>query len=711
MHTRILHASVVAVGVLAASAASAQPIASERLEASMFIAGAGETARAHIPLVEERLNVTIDGQHATSTLTQVFQHDNASQIEGQYKLRPGLGSKVEGFAYWNGEQKIVGEVFERQVAKRVYQNVTSRRRDPGLLEEDGLGAFSFKVFPIQPKEKKRVELRWTKWLDRRSSTVKFRAPVTKSDAEIVISLNGSVKNLKSSSHRLRIEKVAGGVRLRSEGANGGGPLELEWQVDEPEWQPSAFVHANGKSDGWFALSLAAPDMPGAVAAKDVTIVIDRSGSMIGEPMANARAAAMDMIRRLDSRDRVNVISFSDEVDPLFKTPHALEGDTRETALAYVDRLRDGGGTDIALALKTAIASQDKRPGRPRVVVFMTDGQSDVELAMDAAKADTGDIRLFTIGLGKDVNKPLLARLAAQKRGRFTWIESMKDIKPEVSRLAQSIAKPLLVDVSVDVEGAHAVRLYPRSMPDLFAMDELVVSGRLRGTGVAKFIIKGNLGGKPVQFTKTVDIGKSPARPWVGRLWAQARVEHLLEEIALGAKQPELQNEVLELALAYNFVTPYTAFLAIPESEIGDQRGTIEAERERKRKIMANHQDAADLDKNKQQDVDGRSGLGTSVAQKTPPPPPPQPSPADFEDANGEINANAPAKRLASKTDSSGDDEEADSPRSEGTANMPITATEARRGRGCAGCATNGGGAPTLLLGLALGFLLLRRRRR
>jgi len=363
MHTRILHASVVAMGVFS-SVAYAQPIASERLEASMFIAGAGETAQAHIPLVEERLIVSIDGQHATSTLTQVFQHNNGSQIEGQYRLRPGLNSKVKGFAYWNGEQKIVGEVFERQVAKRVYENVTSRRRDPGLLEEDGAGAFSFKVFPINPREKKRVELRWTKWVDRRGSIVKYRAPITKADAEIVIEVKGAVKNLKSSSHRLRIEKTTGGVRLRSEGANGGGPVELEWQVDEPDWQPQAFVHANGRSDGWFALSLAAPDMPGVAAAKDVTIVIDRSGSMIGEPMSNARAAAMDMIRRLDSRDRVNIISFSDEVDPLFKTPQALEGTTRETALAFVDRLRDGGGTDIALALKTAISSQDKRPGRP-----------------------------------------------------------------------------------------------------------------------------------------------------------------------------------------------------------------------------------------------------------------------------------------------------------------------------------------------------------
>ena len=697
MHTRIV--SIVALGVMAA-VASAQPIASDRLEASMIIAGRGETAAARIPLIEERLQVTIDGQHATSTLLQVYQHGNSSPIEGQYRLRPGLGSKVEAFAYWNGEQKIVGEVFERQAARQVYENVTSRRRDPGLLEEDGAGAFSFKIFPIQPNEKKRVELRWSKWLDRRGAVVKYRAPVTRSDAEIVIALTGNVKNLRSSTHRLRVDKIAGGMRLRSEGGNGGGALELEWQIDEPAWQPSAYVHAsNGKHDGWFALALAAPDLgANAVAAKDVTIVIDRSGSMLGEPMENARRAAVDMIRRLDARDRVNVVAFSDEVDPLFKSPQPLTAENRATAIGFVERLRDGGGTDIALALETAIKHQDRKDGRPRVIVFMTDGQSDAELAMKAAKSDTADVRLFTVGLGKDVNKPLLARLAAQKRGRFTYIESMRDIKPEVARLASSIAKPLLVDISVDVEGAHAVRLYPRSLPDLFASDELVVTGRLRGTGTAKFIIKGTLAGKPVTFTRAVEITRSPKRPWVGRLWAQARVEHLLEEIALGAKQPELQTEVLELALAYNFVTPYTAFLAIPEEEIGDQRGTIEAERERKRQIMAAHRDAADIDREEDDNTIARPGLGTSVAKAPPPPPAPGPTPDVTNNRSGEV---------ADIGHDSVDDEDEEAVH---TSQRVPMASDARRGRGCGGCASSESSSATLLLGLALGALLRRRRR-
>lgn len=663
MHVRLAALGALVVG-LWSGVAKAQLI-QEPVEAQMIATGRTDP----MPVIEERLQVTIDGQHATTTLLQVYENNTGGQTEGRYRLRAGFDAHVEGFAYWNGEQKIVGEVFEKQTARQVYENVTARRRDPGLLEQDGEGRFTFRVFPIEAKEKKRVEMKWTKWLDRRVKTVRYHAPVTRADANIVIAITGAVKNLKSSTHRFHTENTTDGVRLRSEGARTTGELILTWEVDEPDWQPSVYVQPGAKHDGWFAMSLAAPDAGAKnIAAKDVTIVIDRSGSMTGEPMVHARRAAADMIRILDARDRVNVVSFSDEVDPLFKTPQLLDEDTRNRAVRYAEGLKEGGGTDIALALKTAIAAQDREQGRPRVIVFMTDGQSEVQKALDAAAADTGDVRLFTLGLGKDVNRPLLERLANLKRGRFVYVDRASAIETEVGKLAASIAKPLLVDITVDVDGAHAVRLYPRSIGDLFAEDELLVTGRLRGTGTATFTIKGRLGGKPVTFKRTVELGKAPHRPWVGRLWAQARVQHLLEEISLGTQEKtEMTNELIDLALAYNFVTPYTSFLAIPESELGAMKGTVEAARERKRKIMADNPDVADLDK------DSRS-LGRDYTQNIP-------SGGASRDYDG--------------------DEEGES--------SPIAASGRERRHGCAGCST--GSPANLGLLLVVALIALRRRRR
>ena len=672
MQTRWVHAAAVVLGLALPARARAQSWNPERVEAMMIARGAGGEviAGSPMPLVEERLSVEIDGQHATSTLLQVYQNNAPGPVEGRYTLRAGASSHVEGFAYWNGESKVVGEVFERGTARRVYENVTSRRRDPGLLEQAGDGAFEFRVSPIAARERKRIELRWTKWLDRRAHTVRYHAPITRPDAEIVVSITGAARNVRSTTHALRAEKLSTGVRLRGDGVRGHQEeVVIEWDVAEPDWTPSAYIHPNGNLDGWFALALAAPDLPAsAVTAKDVTIVIDRSGSMCGAPMEQAKAAAVDMIRRLDAADRVNVIAFSDEVDPLFKAPQLLDADTRAQAIGFVDRLHEGGGTDIALALRTAIASQDAAKARPRVVVFMTDGQSDVEKAMAAASTDTGDVRLFTLGLGKDVNSHLLSRLAAGKRGRYVHIEQPSAIQAEVGRLAAQIARPLLVDVSIEVEGVHAVKLYPRSLPDLFAQDELVVTGRLRGAGTARFTIRGKLAGAPVAYTRAVDLATAPPRAWVGRLWAQARVAHLLEEMSLAGKQPELVEEVVELALAYNFVTPYTAFLAIPESELGGEASTVAAARERKRKILANNPGAAVLG--------GKD----------------DPSPARY----------AKFRAAADVDDANSDGEDAEYLQGSPTIN--------RRAHGCGGCASSGGATPGLLA-LALAALLVRPRRR
>ncbi|HEY4241220.1 MAG TPA: VIT and VWA domain-containing protein [Kofleriaceae bacterium] len=715
----------------------------ERLEATMSVGGE-VAAGPSIPLREEHLRVTVDGQHASSTLTQVYQPDNAAPIEGRYRLVPGSGAHVDGFAYWNGEAKIVGEVMERDTARRIYDTTVVRKRDPGLLEEDGEGAFAFKVFPIAPREKKRVELSWDQWLSRDGRTVRYRAPLTRGDADVVISLTGNMTNLRSPTHRLRIEHGPGGeTRLRTDGATKPGPLELDWDVDAPDWQPSATVSpgkADGSDEGWFALSLAAPPMPAtATAAKDVTIVIDRSGSMTGDPMQHATTAAAGMIRALSDRDRVNVISFSDEVDPLFRSPQPVAA-VRKQAMDYVERLSAGGGTDIALALKTAIDEQDKRDEHPHVIVFMTDGESEVPPAMAIAHADTGNARVFTVGLGADVNRPFLQRLAAEKRGRFTYIANAGEIESKVGALAQRIARPLLVNITVDVQGPTASRMYPRSIPDLFADDEMLVTGRMRGTGNATFVIRGKLEGKEVAFTKTVDLRRASARPWVGSLWAQSRVEHLLEELQLDGSKDELKQEVIDLALAYHFVTPYTTFLAIPESELGTNAAAVAAQRQHRADVLAANNPApattpqpVAMPPVMPSPPPNRPGLGTSgpVAGNTPGEVITIQGSAPTIDPTSTVqgvtidqdytrNIPVPSRTFSAQLGADEEDDAAGAAPSHEAKRHRVASADApdyaegtvHKKGGCAGCATNGrdGLAGMLLVGIALGGILRRRRR-
>ncbi|MGE0784248.1 MAG: VWA domain-containing protein [Sandaracinaceae bacterium] len=674
-------ATLALIGALAlpSAPASAQSVSLMiRLRAELNVRNPEQPGAAlePLPLTEERVGAVIDGQHATTELVQVFSNQTGARLEGRYVLRPSMDARVEGFAYYIGEERIQGEILERGQANAVYTAVTQRRRDPAILEQTADGEFAFRVFPIEPGENKRIETTFSEWLPQRSGEVTYRVPLPSALAGIDITIRDPrARRVRSTSHDIDVEAIPGGVHVRGRARrDGGDELVLRWNIDETAWAPNAYVHRDDQQDGYFMLTLAAP--PGfedRVAPKDVTLVLDRSGSMTGEPISRAREAAADVIRRLAPHDRVNVIAFDDDVDPLYQVPRPVDAETRADALSYVAQLHPGGGTDIAYALAAAFSAQDVPSARPHVVIFLTDGQSEAGPALVVAQREQRDVRVFTVGLGDGVNRALLSRLAAVKRGTFTYIERAERLEADVGHLYAQISRPLLVGVSLDVEGASATRVYPRSLPDLFVDDELVISGRFRGTSEAlSFVVRGTLGDRPVELRTSASAAATGPRPWVGRRWAISRVDHLMEQIQLEGETPELRGEVVSLALAYRFVTPYTAFLAIPAREVTPEAANVlDAARAQREQAVATHTDAQAL-------------------------------------ARTEATAGGDAYGGAS----SGWDGEADY-----EAEAPEPAMADAGGYGQAGCASCSVGATrplprgaVVLLGLSLGLALLRRRR-
>ncbi len=555
----------------------------------------------HLRIVSERVRVQIDHQYAQTVLTQQFENLSTDRLEGRYLLRTASAA-VEGFAYWNGEQKIVGEVFEKQSARALYNDVVGKGRDPGLLEQVGEGSFAFNVFPIEAREKKRVEVRFGQRLARAGRLLEYRVTLGGGESEVIADISDEhpIRRVDSSTHPLSLERLDDGRVLARAFAGAAGPrdLVLEIELDADPWQPTVVMHRDPGQDPYLVLQMAAPSELDQrdVSAKDVTVVIDRSGSMSGAPLDQACAAAELVVRRLRTGDRVNVIAFDHEVDALFPTPRPVV-DARDAALQFIHRIRAGGGTNLAAALASALRAQNAGP-EPHLVLFLTDGQSDSEAALRVASGDRGDARVFTLGLGPGVEKPLLSRLAAMKRGRFTYIESPEAIEPRVGRLFDQVESPALIGVSLEARGATLLRTYPRTLPDLAAGDDLLVATRVLGTpGTAlDLVVHGTLGGRQVAYPVRVTLPETASHRWVGRVWAKARVDDVLEEMALRrTPAPELRDEVIELGIAYELVTPYTSFLAVPESELNQQQaGTLTEMRAQRAKVLADNRDAAAL---------------------------------------------------------------------------------------------------------------------
>ena len=596
------------------SATAAQPREAPA-EGMTVTALAGDGTEAELPLVFERIDVDVDHQYASIALEQIRHNRSDRRLEAVAALRAGSGAEVTGFSYYNGEQRIVGEVFEKSLARNVYEDVTGMRRDPGLMEKVGEGSFTFRVFPIEPGERKRIAIDVEQYLERRGRFVELRFPTGLGSSKIRVSLRDSrrIAKVTSPTHALKLERRGPGfVVVAPKPARQGGELCLRYELETPPGRLLALTHTlpapridnaagflapkAGERTAFVAMSFTPPLLPDRKAAsKDVTLVLDRSGSMAGEPLEQARDAAAAIVRKLDDGDRVNVVVFDDRVDRLYEKPRRADRRTRDEALAYLAGVREGGGTDIAAALRASFEAQHATRGHTPVVLFMTDGESDSQAALGAANDDRAGTRLFTVGIGPGVQKPLLARLAAQKRGRFVFIERASAITSEMATLFRQIEAPVAVDLRLEAKGATLDRTYPAALRDVFRDDEFVIVAGVKGKGPAKLRLHATIDGKKRVFEQRIVLEPARARPWVGRLWGKARVENLLEEIALFGASDARVDETLELALSYDLVTPYTAFLAIPDSELTDDlRTQLTSARKAKQALLAAHPEAASV---------------------------------------------------------------------------------------------------------------------
>jgi hypothetical protein len=193
-----------------------------------------------------------------------------------------------------------------------------------------------------------------------------------------------------------------------------------------------------------------------------------------------------VLNNLHEGDLFNVIAYDSEVEAFRPELQQFGDETRRQALAFVEGLFSGGGTNIHAALTTALG-QLQDSSRPTYLFFLTDGlptegeTNEAQIAQQVAAANRVRARMLTFGVGFDVNSRLLDKLARENFGQSEFVRPNEDIEAYVSRLYRRVQAPVLVDVKLDwqIEGAGDTapvnRLYPREVGDLFAGDIVPVA--------------------------------------------------------------------------------------------------------------------------------------------------------------------------------------------------------------------------------------------
>ena len=555
-----------------------------------------------LPVRSITIETRIVGQVATTHVEQVFRNDTDATLEGTYFFPIPESASITEFAIWDGDRRLVGEVRPREEARRIYDEIVRRQRDPGLLEYAGRDLFQASIFPIPPRSDKKLEITYTQVLRAESGTVSYRyplgvgrrpVPIGTVAGRVEIESREPLRNIYSPSHNVNLTRGNDrNARLSFEttGASDPQDFQLFYSLSRDDFGLSLVTHRTPGRDGYFLLMISPRDdwSEQEYVAKDVVFVLDTSGSMNeGNRIEQARAALLFGVRGLRAQDRYNVISFAGEERLLSQGLIAADGDGRARGEQFVRNLRANGGTNINDALLAAIRQFDGSD-RPKIIVFLTDGQPTVgvtditRIADNAreARAATNGVRLFTFGVGYDVNTALLDKLAADNGGVADYVEPRENMEVKISNFFAKVNHPVLTDLTLDMGGVETDLVYPRQLPDLFRGTQIALIGRYRNAGDLRGV-RLRLTGKNGRDTRTYNY-ENLAFPltqddhdFLPRLWATRRVGWLMEQIRTNGEQRELRDEVVDLGTRYGIVTPYTSYLALePEAQVAADAVTI-----------------------------------------------------------------------------------------------------------------------------------------
>lgn len=550
-------------------------------------------------VILERMDAAVVVRDRLATTTLTFSLRNPGHRPGEsVVLAPVPPSAIlRSFAIEGpGGAELKAELLPREEARRIYDEIVRRMIDPGLLEFAGTGLVRSSVFPVPPNGSTRAKLVYEEILTGDHGRIDYALPLTESLGRAVPlgfslewSMAGGTPTLHCPSHPATSAVASSGAAtLRFDAVPQPGAVRVSATPSAKDHTAMSLVcyPPEGGEDGYFLLQLAPPDGASAPPMpREVTVVIDRSGSMTGGKLDQAKAAALQIIEGLGENERFNLIAYNEAVYPLFPEPKLRDADAINATRSFLQALRPSGGTNIHDSLLLALGAPAAQGHLP-VTLFLTDGLPTVaetgekRIREAAAKANTGNRRVFTFGVGLDVNTPLLARLADDSRASSTFVLPGEDVEMKVLSVYKSLAGPLVaapalrfLDAAGNEAHGRAIDLVPARLPDLFAGESRLISGRWRGNEPLTLVVRGQGSQGPIESRLVLEpSAASNSHSHVPRLWATRRIAVLTEALRDlgqdGAKvapddprAKELIDEIVKLSTRHGVLSEFTAFLA------------------------------------------------------------------------------------------------------------------------------------------------------
>ena len=595
------------LSLIAAVAALLVPIiAADAPAAGLLIADGGFGGVLEIE--EHAVKVTINNGIAVTEVEQVFVNTEDRQVEALYTFPVPKGASVANFSMWINGKEMIGEVVEKERARQIYNSYKQQRKDPGLLEQTDYKTFEMRIFPIGPRAEQRVRITYYQQLDFDDSWATYLYPLAtvtrrnidqRTTGRFAFALDARsavpIVAMHSPSHGKSIVTAEHSdlyrqASLETRGGELNRDIVIAYQTARPVTGFDLVATKQTGEDGFFLLTLTAgeeladPDGDGA----DYVFILDISGSMGNDgKLGLSRNSLNAFVEQLGKDDRFELITFNVQPHTLFAKLEPAEQATQDRAAQFLASQEARGGTVLHPAITTAYRYAD--PDRTLNVVILSDGMTEQQerrelIALIGQRP--ANTRVFCIGVGNEVNRPLLEQLAQDAGGLAAFVSRGADFDRQARAFRRKLMHPVATDMNIAFDGGGVYDVVPQTLGNLYHGAPLTVFGRYREGETVKVNVTGNIRGRAI--TTTAELAypdKEQANSEIERMWAWHRIDRLLKDGDRVGSRDSVAGEVIRLGEAFSIVTEYTSFLVLEnDNEYKrwkiDRRNALRIERDR-----------------------------------------------------------------------------------------------------------------------------------
>lgn len=532
---------------------------------------------------EQIVRVTINNGIAVTEVNQIFLNTEDRIVEALYTFPVPAHASVSNFSMIINGKEMIGEVVEKKRARQIYESYKRTKRDPGLLEQVNYKTFEMRVFPIQPKAEQHIKVVYYQPLDVDADWTNYVFPLAtstkgvneKTDGKFAFTLDIKseipVTQVTSPSHPNEFVVVNHSdeyARASMEVPEGdlSRDVVIAFQTKRANTGMDLITSKHTGEDGYFMMSLTAgEELENATGGMDYVFVVDISGSMRNDgKLVLSQKAVQAFVNALGAEDRFDVMVFNSKPEMMFGQLGEVNDEGKAQLKGFLGEQFARGGTDLRPAMTAAY--RYKQADRELNVVVLSDGmtergeQQELLTLINEAPASS---KVFCVGIGNDVNRPLLRQLAESAGGLATFISHGDDFERQADAFRRKLVHPVATDLQIKVDGIRVYDMLPGALPSLFHGKPIRMIGRYEGSGPADVTISGTVMGRPFEQTVNFEFPELDANnPQIDRMWAWYQVQSLMGQMRLKGKSVEIENQIVDLCEGYSIVSEYASFIVL-----------------------------------------------------------------------------------------------------------------------------------------------------